>query len=251
MTTIRFSGRILPPMPDLNASAGGKWQDDDLDYAIDVFVDIENSVVSADCDVDEYDRSKIHRILLRTIDTAQALVDLAAFAIGGHFLVHFEAFLEPNGTIVPLKVGDADLAALCSSFAIGTQSFADVAKIVMEERNLIPALRDLIEATSFPRKVVPQCAKAIETLRAIMTPTGAPREQGWPLLRDNLRVDKAYLKFITDASRAPRHGDHQVIGGLTTDEIAKRSWTIMNRFFEFRKRGSSPLPLNEFPLLGP
>ena len=101
MTTIRFSGRILPPMPDFNGGASGVvWQDDDLDYAIEVFVEIENSVVAVECTVEEYDRSKIPRMLLRTIDTAQALVDLAAFAKGGHFLVHFDVFLEPNGTVV-------------------------------------------------------------------------------------------------------------------------------------------------------
>jgi hypothetical protein len=249
MPAVQFHGRILPPLPSLKISVGGIWKDDDLDYSIDVFVRIENSFIVAECTVDDYQRFKITRILLRAIDTAQAIVDLAAFIIGGNFLVHFESILEPDGKLLPLKVGDADLAALCTTAAIGTQSFLDTLKILIEEKNLIPALRDLIDATSFPRKVVPQCAKAIETLRALMLPQGMDRQKGWPVMHENLRVTATYLKLITDESRSPRHGDHYAIPAEITDEIARRSWTIMNRYFEYRNGGSQPLPLERFPLL--
>jgi hypothetical protein len=68
-------------------------------------------------------------------------------------------------------------------------------------------------------------------------------------MRENLRVDRSYLQLITDQSKAPRHGDVQAIEALVTEEVAKRCWTIMNRYFEFKKRGGSPLPLSEYPLL--
>jgi hypothetical protein len=58
------------------------------------------------------------------------------------------------------------------------------------------------------------------------------------------------LQRITDGSRGPRHGDR---GGVTGDgqRIAmQRAWTIMNRYFEFMKRGGEqPLPKAEFPTL--
>jgi hypothetical protein len=47
----------------------------------------------------------------------------------------------------------------------------------------------------------------------------------------------------------PRHGDPAHIPAITTTEITRRSWKIMNRFFEYKKRDNGPLPLAEFPLL--
>ena len=249
MPVVRFSGHILPPMPDLSITTAGRWQDDDLGYAIDVFVEIERSVVTVECSIEDFIPLDIMRLLLRATDTVQAVVDLAAFTKGGPFRVHFDAYLKPDGTFGPLKSGDDDLAALCSSVTLGAQSYAEALKIVFEDRNLIAALRDLIEATSFARNVVPHCARAIETLRTLMLPLGVDRRKGWPIIHENLRVTEEYLRLITDESRAPRHGDHQTIPGSVTHEIAKRSWTIMDRYLEFRKRGSQPLPLSEFPLL--
>jgi len=68
-------------------------------------------------------------------------------------------------------------------------------------------------------------------------------------MQTGLNLDAAYLKLITDQSVGPRHGDHQYVLGTMTREIATRSWTVMNRFLEYLKRGRAALPPDEFPLL--
>jgi hypothetical protein len=68
-------------------------------------------------------------------------------------------------------------------------------------------------------------------------------------MRDVLNLDLDYLKLISDASTNPRHGVPERAGGLLCSEVVLRTWNVMNRFFEYRKRGNVPLPLAEFPLL--
>jgi hypothetical protein len=68
-------------------------------------------------------------------------------------------------------------------------------------------------------------------------------------MRDSLNIDQPYLEFITEHSKGPRHGDVKGSTFSATRETIKRSWIVMNRFLEFRKRGNRPLSLSEFPLL--
>jgi hypothetical protein len=44
-------------------------------------------------------------------------------------------------------------------------------------------------------------------------------------------------------------GDPGHAPGSETGEAAKRSWTVMNRYFEYVKRGRQPLPQAQFSLL--
>lgn len=252
MSTIRFIGRILPASYHLTLALpiAVEWKDNDVEYVIKLKVTIKDNVIVADCDVNNYERTThIPRLLLRAIDTSQAAVDVVAFSLGAPLSVIFETFAEPGGENLQLHVRDSDLAALVTAFSLDTPEFQKILQIVLEEPNLFHALRDLIDATSAAYKVVPHCAKAIETLRALLTPPGADRKQGWSIMCKNLQVGKDYLKLITDQSKAPRHGDHQAILGTMTEEVSRRSWIVMNRFLEFRKRGNQPLPLDQFPLL--
>lgn len=46
-----------------------------------------------------------------------------------------------------------------------------------------------------------------------------------------------YLKYITDHSKAPRHGESSHTPGDITNEVVARSWSVMNRYLEYRKAG--------------
>lgn len=252
VSTVQFLGYVTPPtyhvtLPFLMM---GQWKDDDVDYDVKYKISIKDNIVIANCEVNNYVRAThLSRMLLRALNTSQAAVDLVAFSLGAPLAIVFESASEHDGSHFPLHVRDPDLAALVTAFSLDTPKFQQALKIVIEERNLFHALRDLIEATSAAHKVVPHCAKAIETVRTLLTPPESDRKEGWSLMSDNLRVDSKYLKLITDHSKAPRHGDHQAITAAITEEISKRSWTVMNRFLEFRMRGSQPLPSDQFPLL--
>ena len=68
-------------------------------------------------------------------------------------------------------------------------------------------------------------------------------------MRQNLRVSKDYLVSITKAAQGPRHGDYTYIPGELTAAVTKRAWIVMDRFFEYLKRGEQPLPESDFPIL--
>ncbi len=251
MTTVRFAGRVVPPNLKLQVEANSQRQDNDLNYLMTYHITIDDAVITADCDVEDYSRDKILRMLLGAIDITQGIVDIASFRLGAHFVVYFEGFQEPHGPVVPFRTGQPELAELCTAYEIDDQSFVDIMRLVFSEPDFAFALRDLIDGTSAPRKIVPLCARSVETIRHMIRPsqTDQQRKRAWVSLQDVLNVTRAYREKITVESRGPRHGIYEAVPAELTQEIAQRAWTLMNRFIEFRKRGNNLLPLDEFPLL--
>jgi hypothetical protein len=89
----------------------------------------------------------------------------------------------------------------------------------------------------------------MEHLRNLITPRQG-KAQGWANMRELLNVELPYLKLITDNSLGPRHGDFSGSSAPDVFEARKRSWIIMSRYLEFKKRGGiASLPLASFPLL--
>jgi hypothetical protein len=132
------------------------------------------------------------------------------------------------------------------------QSDADVHKILemcLVEPPLFLAIRDLIDGMRTSYIAETNCTRAVETIRNFFIPEGGSRENGWGPMREALNASREYLVYITDLSRGPRHGDYFGTIAPKVRESAKRTWIVMNRFLEYRKRNNQPLPLSEFPLL--
>jgi hypothetical protein len=128
------------------------------------------------------------------------------------------------------------------------KDLAEILGLVMREPALFMALNDLIHAVSTPHMTPANCGRVVDGLRKLVAPNMDPK-QGWPIFQKTINADELYLTFISEHSKEPRHGGHVRIDGPTTTEIARRTWAIMNRFLEFRKRGNLPLPLADFPVL--
>jgi hypothetical protein len=121
--------------------------------------------------------------------------------------------------------------------------------MVITEPPLFLALNELIVAISIPGHITVNCGRAIESLRTILVPNDPTRAKAWAEMRKVLRLERSYLDFIIEASANPRHGDKSYLEQETAQEILERSWVIMNRFLEFRKKGSVGLPADEFSIL--
>ena len=258
MLRVRFSGQIFPSNgvqlsvadhPQIN------WHDHDNDLDITFTIAIQNNTITVDCDVPRFDPSLVTPLFMRAFDLARATVDLTAFSSGLGFVVIFETITDPNGTVTTVAAHNPNLAALCTAFQMGLRpataeenDFHKVLIIVSTDWRIFRALRHLIEGITLPHKSATNCARAIEALRHIIAPN-QPRGQAWRNFRSALNVSEDYLKMITDVSTGPRHGDPTHIPGAITVEITRRSWIIMNRFFEYKKRNVGDLPLADFPLL--
>jgi len=257
MPRVRFTGRIFPTGVNLSVADHPQinWHDDENNLDITFTTTIQNNAVTVDCDVGRFDATLITALYMRAFDLARATVDLAAFNSGFGFVVVFETFTSPAGEVTPVGAYDASLAALCTAYEMGVtpataeeNDFHKVLVAVSTDWRMFRALRHLIEAITLPHESPTHCARAIEALRHIIVPNEPPK-RAWPKFRETLNVSEDFLKLITDISTGPRHGDPTHVSGATTREITQRAWKIMNRFLEYKKRNTGPLPPTEFPLL--
>jgi hypothetical protein len=259
MPTLHFLGQVVPStaykitikdMPQIHFQAG------DGTLSVHLNIRIENSAVDVECATDQFGADTLLHVHKIAYDLARATVNLFAFASGITLSVVFDRLIDVNGVSSAFVLQDFSRASLCTAYsatstnpAQGTVLLGDMTKLVFSEPGLFLALDDLITATSVHHLMVVNSARAIEALRHAMAPSGMSRNDAWELFRENLKISKDYLRLITDNSQSGRHGEGKFIPGPITTEIIRRSWIIMNRFLEFRKRNSQPLQESEFPML--
>jgi hypothetical protein len=189
---------------------------------------------------------------MRVFDLARALVNMVAFASGYGLTVIFDTFIDPNCTPSPIAMIDPSLPPLCTSFSIDMakqRDFDALCQIVMTDPQIFFALNELISAISVPHVSLANCARAMDGLKHSLASPGSNESHAWKQMRGALRIEESYLKFITDYAKGPRHAKPGHTPGPITTEVTRRAWTIMNRYFEYLKRGRIPLPATEFPLL--
>jgi hypothetical protein len=262
MPIFLFKGRILPEftglsiwnVPTIHFSEPPHLPDLPDGLTGDFTIAINHSVIDLICVVEQKSAS-ISRVHNRAIAYVRAFVDLNCFATGSPLSVILDTAIGPDGEALSLLPVHPTLAQLCTvttnnPAAPGAIGF-DLLDSFIREPALFLALRDLVSALTSADLAVVDCARAIEGLRNIMVPDDPEnRKKAWPIFQENLNIDMAYGKYITDLATAPRHGDRtQWITGAMIDEMLKRSWIIMNRFIEFRRRGSQPLAPPDFELL--
>ncbi len=257
MDSVTFYGKVQPPFDTL--SVGGlprvDWPATESESAVALFMALDSSYLKVRCEVESYSPSLLGELHKRAIDFAQTLLDLVTFCTGYPYSIRFDAFSGTDGVMLPFRARSLHLGDKCTAFRIDSKSDEDraalrqVAGLTLTEPALFMALRDLTQSFSSVHYTVLNCARAIDGLCTIMTPIGKRRDQGWPVLQRELNLSEDYIKYITHHSKGPRHGDRSFIPGSVNDEVMTRSWTIMNRFLEYRKRDSKQLPSDQFPML--
>jgi hypothetical protein len=257
MPTVSFLGKVFPsgvvkltwsiPYPV-------RWPVEKIGATI-FRINIENSEVRVDCEIPKYDPDEVKYLLVPAIELTECLVDLAAFSSGYGWLMFLDTFVDPEGNTGPIGYVHHELSAECTAYKAITTTQEDrdaLAKIInlvfAIDRGLMYALKDLIEAVTRPNVSPINCGRVMDGLRKIAAPSLAPAA-GWRVLQGIVNCDEKYQRFVTDLSTNPRHGDRTMIAGDIAAEAVKRTWIVMNRFLEYRKRGNQPLPLNEFPRL--
>ena len=250
MQSIHFLGRVLPLPAQVTVSFNPsiKWEEADTGLVMEFTCHIENSKIDIECRAEEYRPEHLGELYRRALDICRAQVDLIAFKMGWGLTVVLETFIDPNGIGSQIFQKDDRLAALCTAFSLD-QGFDELCAKVIQSVPLFMALRDLIAAISLPHVSSIDCARAMDRLKHLVATPGTTDKQAWQQLRQALQIDEAYLKYITDYSVGPRHGRPGHTPGTVTTEVTRRAWIIMNRYFEYLKRGNVALDSSEFPLL--
>jgi hypothetical protein len=253
MPIVQLLGKVHPR--GFNVSIGGMrsvhWNAEELNLEMDFKIQIANSEVRVECQTNYYQPTCFMAIYIRALDLARGAVNLCGFAMGIGTTVTLDTFIGPAGDTLPYIPQQGNLAGICTAYSLGNLSdgsFNTILNLVLLEPSLSGALNDLVSAISQIHEGPTRSACAIERLRHLIAPNLSTKDQ-WEALRQNLQLDKAYVEFVTDLSKGPRHGDPQHISGGPTVESARRAWVIMNRYLEYRKRGSVALPISEFPML--
>ena len=127
--------------------------------------------------------------------------------------------------------------------------FVILHKYILQNLTITKALKDLTDSILFPHISVLNCGRAIEAICNDMNPENINSKKKWENMRNILNIDKDYIQFITEYSKEPRHGKVNHITGDKTREIVKRSWTIMNRYFEYVQNGNKKLDQSNYCLI--
>lgn len=256
MPTIHLVGKILPQTHYSTTMWGLPtihYESRENDLVGDLNVQVRGSAIDIECAMNRIDPDVFPHVHKIAYDMARTAINVVSFATGITLTVVFDEIIDADGAKHPFAIQHPDLAELCTSYQLEPSETAfgvgDILKIILSEPALFAALDDLITATSHHGLITVNSARAIEGLRHAMALPGMHRGVAWNFFRTNLNLTKEYLCLITDNSQSGRHGEGKYIAGPITTEIIKRSWIIMNRFLEFRKRGSQALPEAEFPVL--
>lgn len=263
MPIVRFTGSVLPNAVKVfvrNVSRI-KWTATErqgtalLDIPIEIAIRIENSIVEVECDVERFrdDPFLIADLWKRALDLAKACVSLLSFASESAVTVVLDTLIKPDGSSSQLVACHRN-AQFCTVFSIDAgplkenPNFNQILNLVLQEPPLFMALEDLITSITLPNHAPINCGRVLDALRNLIAP-GVRVPQQWSSLRQTLRCSQDYVTFITNTSIAPRHGDRKFISGDVLNDVTKRTWILMNRYLEFRKRGNQELPEPEFPFL--
>jgi hypothetical protein len=250
--TIRFIGQLFPKgillsatLPDLD----WKWEEENL--TLKFRTKINNNTVNVECDIEQYRPEHFSELHRGALDLARTATNLACFAHGDGVTCVFEFAILPDRTPSTLRFCDPSLAQYCRSYSLDPSRMQDlqtITDIVAKEPPLSRTLNDVIECITIPHVATINCGRIIYSIRKQIAP-GLGAKQGWPAMHKALNVSQAYQEYISTVSTGPRHGDSAYVSGRVTTEIVKRTWTIMDRYLEYRKRGKTILTAPDFPQL--
>jgi hypothetical protein len=172
-------------------------------------VTVQDSIINVECYLEKYGPEHFGDILNGAYDYARTLTNLIGFATGIRVSVVFEYAILPDGVLTPVMPSTPTLASLCTAYGLETEQREDllsVIQMVMTDRNLYRSFNDLIDTQIIPHISLVNSARVIESARRMIAPTldGTP---AWVAMHEALNVSQSYLKWITDQSKGPRHGD--------------------------------------------
>jgi hypothetical protein len=235
-------------------SVSVRWEEDIGDpvkLILDASISINKAIIEIVCEsnlfgTDNYDG----HVDMKANYLAKSVINCYGFAKGMYLRAVLESVVKPNGTKYNIQADRANLEPLATAFHTDSDGSIDINQVlptILKNPAVFMALKDIVEAIPAYESLV-NCARSIEGIRQAMAPT-SDRKVGWKMLRDNLNLSQDFLGFVTDSSIRPRHGDPLDIPFSVINESIRRSWMVMNRFLEFKKRGDQNLPLSEFPFL--
>lgn len=253
MPKIQFIGRVLPEAIKVSVPPrDAHWQNPNTGLDTTMRIRIQMSIINIEVESNVYDPSQLSPVYTKALDFASASVNLVAFSAGTGHLVTLDTVIGEDGIPLPLVLQNPSLSSLCTVLQLTPEraaEFTEIYDMILGEEQFFVALNDLISGIALPHVAPISCGRAMDGLKNLIATPGSRPPRAWQQMREALQISEPYLKFITDRSAGPRHAHLDSLSLEIRDEICRRSWVIMNRYIEYRKRKTGTLPLSEFPLL--
>lgn len=248
---LTFFGRVFPSGTHLTVTDAPEVTYVDPEtyfYSVRMRIKFVDTAIEITCDFDRLFEGYLGQLYIQALNYAQTIVNLAAFQTGTGAIVVLDSWADQFGK-TEMHLFEPNAANICSAYNF-TTGLQEIFNLMFAEPAIFMALNDLVLAVSMPGHTLINCARSVEAIRQMIAGQFADdRKVQWPIMRKALNIDHAYISLITEKSTAPRHGNQTPIRGTVLGEVIKRSWTIMDRFFHFRRNGNENLPLDRFPLL--
>ncbi len=252
MATVVFKGRVFPAALNLTMqpplTVG--WKDNPRLPDGQIEITISNGAVTCKCEISKYEHSVHFGYLYKEAYELTAIaLHFHTFATGDGIIFILETVTAPDGQTTFIRYSQPNLAQHCTAFALNNT--LEAIQLMATEPLARFALNDLNESVAVPNRTTVNCGRVIETIRHMIHPTAgdADRRPAWLKMQEVLNLGPNYMKIIRDNSLSHRHGSFAEVDAMTNGEITIRTWQIMNRFLEYRKRGKQPLAQSDFPLL--
>jgi len=256
MAKFIFHGRVLPVFKEFTMVGRTDIHiEDDIGdpvrLAMDASIGITKGIIEVICESnlhgsDNYDG----HVDLKANYPAKSVVNSYAFAKGIQLEAILETVVKPDGIKYNIQAHRPELEPLVTALHYHSGDRVDITPLLhlsVPNPIIFAVFKDLVGALDSGETLV-NCARAIDGIREYMFP-GDNKDQGWKVMRDNLNLSREFVKYISEGSKGPRHGNVLNMQFSIINEARKRSWIIANRFLEFKKRGDRQLPLTDFPLL--
>lgn len=250
-TMIEFSlfGSVHPLhyMFTLNGSEPLRWEGPDI--AITFRPIIKRGHIEMICVADEYTPQILKAAHLGARVLLDGIINLHAFTSGTAYTVVLDAVQEPGSPVCKrLDATNPALVELCTSFTQSAEDSSKVWYMVMQDFDLMQILQDAIWAIGLPQYQPIGCGRVLDGIRNYIAPD-VDVKAGWKSVHAALNVSEAYASFVGDRAKKPRHREKN---NLTSEEVAqmlRHTWTIVDRFLIYCRRGKVALSAPEFPLL--
>jgi hypothetical protein len=252
MEKVVFHGRVLPPHIQITANSPKiNWRVEEFDITITCSVLIDKSVATVILELQEWRLEYLSDFHKRATDLARATVNMLAFSTGHGLFVMIDSITYPHGVLGTLHRQELGVERLVTSFSLDPsrlQELNDSFLTILFDHNIFIALDDITSAVINGHMAQANCGRAIEMIRNIISPKKISNA-AWKEMQEALNVSREYQESISKDLTANRHGASAAVPGPIVSKTIERTWSIMNRLIEYKKRGSVPLKPSEFPLL--
>ncbi len=211
----------------------------DAEYRITVFM----GRVRIRVRTDKFNASVADALFTPAWNLAQSFLSTYGFIRAIPYTVTIERMIAPDGKVLALALDDRSVARTHGFVDADLQALSDLTMLDMRTSMVVNDLLMTIGRLDYSPIA---CGRVADSLARLIAPDDERAAQ-WAALRAALRVDEAFVRSLSDVSKASRHGDRIEVPAVVNNATAHRAWKLVGRYLRLKLDGY--LAPEKFPIL--